>query len=176
MDRGHGKDRPQIRRAVQMRVHRHHPVDGRRQKPPDDPLADRLAWMKGDVLTHVAQIGRDQFDRPRPAIAQRRGGQQQVDQPVVRAVQRTVKHRPPRLRHHPHKAFAIGKAVARDGQEGQAHRIRQPAGRAFLIGKGMDGRPGHLGIGMGRWSPSTAKPGLRSAASRARSSSPARSA
>ena len=43
----------------------------------DDLLADRFAVVKGGVLAHVAEIGRDEHKPPGAAAPQRFGGKQQ---------------------------------------------------------------------------------------------------
>ena len=55
-----GKTSSNVLRAMQMRIDRDDAVDSARQQPADHLLADRLAFVKGRVLPHVAEIGRDQ--------------------------------------------------------------------------------------------------------------------
>jgi len=77
---------------VQVRVDGHQPVDETGQEAAHDGLADRLAGVEGVVLSHVAQVRRQQRHRACPGRTQGLHRQQQFDQLVVRAVEAAQQH------------------------------------------------------------------------------------
>ena len=71
-----GKDAHGCRGAMQMRIDRNDTITRSSEEPANDPLADRFARLESGVLTHVAEIGRNQ-NEPLGAFApQRFGGEQ----------------------------------------------------------------------------------------------------
>ena len=73
--------------AVQVGIDRDHGIEGLRQQGTDNALTHRLTGVKGDVLTHVGQVGCDQSELPGAIVACAAGGQQQFDELVVGVVE-----------------------------------------------------------------------------------------
>ena len=96
---------------MQMRVYGHDPVEERREKARHGLLADRLAFMEGLVLPHVAEIGRDEHETACTGATKSVCCKHQIDEPCVRSIQRTVDQRRPGRTRNADAALAIGKCV-----------------------------------------------------------------
>ena len=79
------------------------------EQPADRLLADRFALPKGCVLTHVAEIGRQQDDPLAAATPQRLGCEQQRDEFVIGVIERSVDDGSRGSRTYRHSNFPIGK-------------------------------------------------------------------
>ncbi|GMV61392.1 MAG: hypothetical protein AMXMBFR74_05610 [Parvibaculum sp.] len=96
---------------MQMRVYRHDPVEERREKARHGLLADRLAFMEGLVLPHVAEIRRDENETLCASAAKSVCGKHQIDEPRIRPVQRTVDQGGPSRPRNANATLTIGKCV-----------------------------------------------------------------
>ena len=106
----------------------------------DDGLADHLAGVEGNVLTHVGQVRRHQQQARHAQPARLDRNQQQLDQFVVGTVQAAVQHhlRWQRLALGQRQAqaqFIIGETVALDAGRAHAQRFGQAQGRLAFIGE-----------------------------------------
>ena len=72
-----GKTLMDVGSAMEMRVDRNDTIHKTSEEPANGLLADSLARVKSDVLTHVAEIGRDQNEPLGAIAAQRLGGEQE---------------------------------------------------------------------------------------------------
>ena len=131
---------------MQVGIDRHHAIESARQQLSDDLLAHRFACMKGRVLAHIGEIGRDQH-QPRGAIApQGLGGKQQRQQLVVRLIERGKDDRgrpagPTVTRNSP-----SGKAMHVDLMQRQAEPRRQPPRRRDAEAAGTAARCAHRSL------------------------------
>ena len=108
--------------AMEMRVDRNDPVHKSSEEPADDFLADCLPRLKGGVLAHVAEIGRDQ-NEPLGAIApQRFGGEQNCKKLFIGPIERRINNRRRRRRRDGHAQFPVRKPVYCD----LVHRNAKP--------------------------------------------------
>ena len=112
-----GKHASQVSwRAMQMGIDGDNPVDYPASSAPTTLLADGFARVKGCVLPHVAEIGREQ-DKPLGASApQRFGREQQRDKFLVRLVERRIDDGRGRGRTGRHPNLAVGKAMHRQSR------------------------------------------------------------
>ena len=160
-----------IGRAVQMRVDRDDAIHKTSEQPANDLLADRFARLKGSVLPHVAEIGRDQ-NEPLGAIApQRFGGEQERDKFFVRPIERRIDDRDGAAGPTVTPQFPVGKPVYRDFvhaatpsraasrlaslarrrqalNDDRAHGVVSPTGRSLPVDQiaGVGFRGGHRKI------------------------------
>ena len=122
-------DRGERTGPVEMWIQRQQAVEMVGQQLAHHPLAYRLAVMERDILPHVGEIGRDQDDLGRPVGAQRGHRQQQLDQLVVRMIERAIQERSFRRRLDSNQALAVRKPVHRHRPAWHAERLRQPLRR-----------------------------------------------
>ena len=103
-------------------------IDASGDQRADDLLADRFAFAEGGVLTHVAEIGREQDEALGASAPQRLGGERQRDQFVVRPVERGIDDGRRRRRSGRHPNFAVGKRMDGDLVKGNAQPRCEPGG------------------------------------------------
>ncbi len=112
--------------AVQMGVDRDHAVDVAGQKPADRPLADRLAVVKGRILPHVAEVGRNQHQPLGAAAPQRFRREQQRQQLIVGMIERRVNDGRCRRGSYGDAQLAVRKAMHLDRVRRNAEPCGQP--------------------------------------------------
>jgi hypothetical protein len=106
---------------VQVRVNSDQTLKEFRQKLANDALADGFTGREGDVLAHIGQVRRDQREVLRTQRASGAGAQQQLQQFVVRVVQRSQDGYPWRqLSGQTQLGLAVRKAMAFNAGQRQA--------------------------------------------------------
>ena len=112
--------------AVQMGIDRDHAVDVAGQEPADRLLADRLAVVKGRILPHVAEVGRDQHQPPGAAAPQGFRREQQRQQLVVGMIERGIDDGGCRRGSYGDAQLAVRKAMHLDRVRRNAEPRSQP--------------------------------------------------
>ena len=121
---------------MQMRIDGEQPVEVPCEKAADDSLADRLACMEGPILTHVAEVGRDERQATRPELASGSGGELELNKFAVRLIQAATEDYIFRQRRwQPHQAFAVRKRMNLYARIRDVSLVGQSSGSGFILRK-----------------------------------------
>lgn len=123
-----GKHRCDVGRAMQMRIDGDHAVEPSGEQRADDLLTDGFAFVEGRVLSHVAEIGRQQDEAFRTSAPERLGREGQSDQLFVRPVERRIDDGHRRCRCGSHPYLPVGKPMDRNLVKGYPEPRCQPGG------------------------------------------------
>ena len=130
-----------VRRAVQMRIHRDDPVYCFCQQRAEDMLADRLSAMKDCVLTHVTEIWRYQNYSLRAVAPQGFGGKQDSQKFLIWLIERNVEDYGMRRWAHRDTYFAVRESMhfnpVRGDSKPQREALRYLAPRRQRMNNGF---------------------------------------
>ena len=144
----------QGRGAVQMGFHRDHTVEGLREEIANGALTDGVAGVERGVLTHVAEIRRNQHQSSGSSTTQCFRREQQREQLFVRIIERTANDGRRCGRPDGNAQLSVGKSMQGNLMPGDAKPLRERSPNASGGRQPLDRGAGHALTPLGKSWPS----------------------